>query len=153
MNWPTIRRATAEDLKALVAIETASLPNPWSPDAIAAELRQESAALWLALVQTSSPPAVGYAAFRHLPGEAELLRLAVVPSARRRGLARLLLTAGLTRAARQGAEFCHLEVGADNLAASELYRRFGFRPTGRRANYYPTGEAALLMTKTLDRDL
>ena len=145
----TIRRATTEDLPSLIAIEAASFTRPWSRGAVAAELSHPGAALWIAQRVVPLPAALGYAAFRCLAGEAELLRVAIVPAARRGGLARRLIAAGLAEATRQGATLCHLEVAADNLAAIELYRQFGFDQVGRRPNYYRHGEAALLFTKQL----
>ena len=149
----TIRRATTEDLASLTAIETASFAQPWSRAAVAAELRHHGATLWIAQRGSASPAALGYAAFRCLAGEAELLRIAIIPTARRGGLARRLIAAGLAEVARQGATLCHLEVAADNLTAVELYRQLDFAQVGRRPNYYGRGEAALLFTKSLPETL
>ena len=48
---------------------------------------------------------------------------------------------------REGADSSFLEVRESNLAAQELYRRFGFEETGRRPRYYKdNSEDAILMS-------
>ena len=78
--------------------------------------------------------------------EAEILTLAVRPTARRGGLAgRLIVHAQLALAANR----IFLEVAADNYAARALYEKFGFDETGRRKAYYKradgTRQDAVLM--------
>jgi ribosomal-protein-alanine N-acetyltransferase len=63
--------------------------------------------------------------------EREILNLAVAPVFRRMGIGSALLSEEL----RTAADF-FLEVRESNLAAQELYRRFGFTEVGRRADYY-----------------
>jgi ribosomal protein S18 acetylase RimI-like enzyme len=48
----------------------------------------------LIAAESYSAAPLGYAAYRAMGDEAEFLRLAVAPAARRRGIARALLTAG-----------------------------------------------------------
>ncbi len=78
---------------------------------------------------------------RQAGDEAELLTIAVLPAARRHGIARSLLAAGLSRV--PGPIF--LEVAADNTAALALYADAGFERCGRRMNYYGAGRDALVL--------
>ena len=92
----------------------------------------------------------GCALLRVVADEAELLTIAVAPSARRRGLGRWLLDACLAEAGRRGATVLHIEVGAANTAAIALYGAAGFARAGLRPGYYagPDGrEDALLMRR------
>lgn len=85
-------------------------------------------------------------------GDAEVLTLAVAPSARRQGIARALIEDLFERARRAGARGIGLEVASDNQAARRLYERCGFAQTGRRRGYYRRGAAsvdALLFRRTL----
>lgn len=66
-------------------------------------------------------------------GEAEIVTLAVKPTARRAGLAGRLIAQAQ---AALGAKVLFLEVAADNGAARALYEKFGFHETGRRKAYY-----------------
>ncbi len=143
---PTIRAAGAGDLDALAALEAAAFgPEAWSRRLIAEELAAPAALVLVAPVPPEAAPPVGYACFRRTAGEAELLRVAVAPAARRRGLAAALVAAGLDRLRAEGAAACFLEVAAGNEPAIALYRRLGFEITGRRPRYYPSGADALLM--------
>lgn len=107
----------------------------------------------LVLVEPGSPRAAAddaaYAAFRTVLDEAELLRVATRPEARRRGLARRLLERGFETLVERGVATCHLEVRDDNVAALRLYETLGFERVGRRPSYYADGCDAALLSKTL----
>ena len=78
---------------------------------------------------------VGFSLFRTVADEAELLLLAVAPDHQHRGIGRLLLEQFVERARAAGASRVHLEV-RDGNPAVQMYRRAGFKPAGRRPNYY-----------------
>jgi len=78
----------------------------------------------------------GFALLQLAGDEAEVLTLAVRPAARRRGLARSLMSRASTRAASLGATRLFLEVAEDNAPARALYASLGFTEAGRRARYY-----------------
>ena len=85
---------------------------------------------------------VGFALYRIVAGEGELLNLAVFPDQRRSGIATALLTALM-----QKAELWHLEVRESNVSARALYSRLHFEEVGKRSGYYRDGEAAILMSR------
>jgi [ribosomal protein S18]-alanine N-acetyltransferase len=68
----------------------------------------------------------------------------VTPDLRRRGIATTLMRTLFDEA---GADARYtLEVRTSNEEAIAMYRRFGFRPAGRRRRYYhDNGEDALIM--------
>lgn len=143
----TVRPARGADLLRLAEIEAASFADPWPVDLLAVELVHPQAILLV--VSREREPVAGYAIFRHVSGEAELLRVGVAPAERRRGLARALVAAGLERLRTEKVEVCHLEVRVDNDGAIILYEDMGFEYTGRRRGYYRDGTDALLYTKRL----
>lgn len=76
------------------------------------------------------------------PPEEEVLNLAVVPVARRLGIA----TALLQYAIRPNTRY-FLEVRESNTSALNLYKRLGFIESGRRPNYYDNPpETAIVMS-------
>ena len=137
-----IRTAREKDLDAIVRLEEEAFRDPWPREMLASELAHPRALLLVASQGEAESPA-GYAAFRHAAGEAELLRLAVVPGERRRGIGRALAAEGLARLVREGVQVCHLEVRMDNEPAIALYQRLGFVHIGRRRDYYRDGSDAL----------
>ena len=138
-----IRRATVADAPALVTIERHAFADPWTETSF----REALAAAWsFGLVAEVDDTVVGYLVAREAGGAGEILNLAVDPPARRQGIARALLDAGLTTLRRRGAEEIFLEVRESNLAAQALYLGAGFRPVGQRARYYrnPLEDALVL---------
>ncbi len=81
--------------------------------------------------------------------EIEIVTLATSPADRRRGLARHLLQALLSRAGERGAARVLLDVASDNLPAQALYRGLGFEEDGVRTNYYGPGRHAHLLSRQL----
>ena len=79
--------------------------------------------------------------------EAEILTLAVMPEARRNGIARRLMEAAIAEARRRSARSMVLEVGVLNVPAMALYAALGFAEVGRRSGYYAKGEDALILRK------
>ena len=97
-------------------------------------------------------PPDGFARWMVVPeaGEAELLRIAVDPSARRKGLGRTLLRAAEADLRNLGIRSLHLEVRLSNTAARALYESEGWQPQGRRPRYYSDGEDAALYAKEIE---
>lgn len=149
----TIRPGRAEDVEAMVAIERVSTGSPWSETAFADELgRAVSRVLVLTDVADAEARAsvLGFVVFWVVGDEAEVLNIAVNPSARRRGYGRSLLDAMLAASAELGAVRAFLDVRSENVPALGLYRARGFEAVGKRARYYrDTGEDAVIMALDL----
>ena len=92
----------------------------------------------------------GYCMARVLSPECELENIAVVPEARRAGVARTLLVDLLETCALRGVLRVALEVRASNDAAQALYREYGFRLAGFRRGYYrqPLEDGILMVRQT-----
>ena len=141
---PTEVRAFAlADVPAVVEIERQVFPDPWPASFFAAEI---AAAMAHARIAERDGRLVGYSVAWLGVGTGHLGNLAVIPEARRHGVAGVLI-ADLTSQARLiGIESLTLEVRVSNFAAQWLYRRHGFRLAGLRRRYYrDTGEDALVM--------
>ena len=142
-----IRQASAEDLPRIAWLEEAAFGDPWPFDLLAYEFGHPRG--FLLVARWDDEPSSGYVAFRHGGGESELLRLAVDPAERRRGVARLLVEHGLRRLREEKVESCHLEVRMDNEGAIAFYQALGFQRSGRRKSYYRDGTDAALYTLAL----
>ena len=94
--------------------------------------------------------AVGFALMRVIADEAELLLLAVDRPAQGKGVGRAMLDHFVAAAREGGASHLHLEVRDGNDAVA-LYDAAGFKPAGRRLDYYkgPQGERHDALTLVL----
>lgn len=121
----------------LRTLERACFGKPWA---------QLGAQEWALLA-----PRQGFATWSVVPaiGEADLLRIAVAPAARRTGLGRALLAASEAHLRAEGIQTLHLEVRVSNAGARGLYEGEGWREVGRRPGYYADGEDAVLYGKHL----
>jgi [ribosomal protein S18]-alanine N-acetyltransferase len=148
-----IRPADEDDLPALADLEAAAFPDPgspaWSQALLASELEQATA-MMLVAASASHREVLGYASFRRVGRESELLRVAVAPNARGRGIGRRLVEAGLARLRGEGVTTCFLEVRPSNTPALALYERLGFARISRRRRYFPDGSDALVLEVDLE---
>ncbi len=92
---------------------------------------------------------LGFAIWRNISSEAELLSIGVLPHARNEALGAALLGAVIAEATQLGAQKLFLEVDAGNKAACALYRKRGFEEIGGRRAYYRDGSDALTMAVKL----
>jgi ribosomal-protein-alanine N-acetyltransferase len=95
---------------------------------------------------------IGFSLSRMVADEAELLLLAVTPNHHRGGIGGLLLDDFMERARAGGVARVHLEV-RDGNPAVDMYLRAGFRPVGRRANYYHARNGKRFDALTLAQEL
>ncbi len=131
-------------LRSVLKIEAQVYARPWSLSLFVSEMAMRtSRAYYVARV---NGVLCGYGGLMVSEEDGHVTTLAVDPAWHRNKIAtRLLLTLART-AVRRGAVNLTLEVRVGNVAAQEMYRRFGFRPAGIRKNYYvETNEDALVM--------
>jgi ribosomal-protein-alanine N-acetyltransferase len=117
------------DPTVLAALHGQAFQRPWDAAALQSLLAGPGVFAFAA--------ASGFVLARAAAGEAEILTLAVIPSARGRGLGRDLMQAAASHAVSLGAQTLFLEVGTDNPAALALYNGLGFIRAGQRKGYYP----------------
>lgn len=143
---PQPRAATRDDVDAVATLERACFEDPWSADSVATEL---AAAGRIVRVVEVALGILGWSSTSVVAETADLLRVAVEPSVRGRGLGRVLVGDVLHRAAAAGAERVLLEVAEPNTAARALYAATGFREIHRRRRYYADGADALVLERVL----
>ena len=143
------RPMAADDVDAVVGLEHAVYPFPWS-EQIFRDCLRVGYDCW---VVESVAGVAGYGIMSMGAGECHILNLCVGPSLRRRGIGRKLLNMLLGRARRAGMLHAFLEVRPSNAAAIGLYESEGFERIGLRRGYYqaPGGrEDAVVYRKALD---
>ncbi|HAV79024.1 MAG TPA: ribosomal-protein-alanine N-acetyltransferase [Anaerolineae bacterium] len=143
----SIRRMTLEDVSAVAALDKMSFSLPWPERSFRFELTDNPASrCW---VYDLDGKIVGMIVAWLLVDEVHIATIATHPEHRKQGIARELLTYALRYMSMEGAVTSFLEVRESNLAAQEMYRKFGYEESGRRKRYYKdTNEDAILMTLT-----
>ena len=134
----------------IVAIENTSFKQPWQRISFFSEIYSREA-LGKVVFHPSHDTVVAYALLRLNLDDLHLLRIAVSPNWRRRGIAAWLLNECFKTAINMGASVAYLEVRQSNLSATKLYLKLGFQIIAQRPKYYmDTGENALIMMKVLE---
>ncbi|WEO76713.1 tRNA (adenosine(37)-N6)-threonylcarbamoyltransferase complex transferase subunit TsaD [Cryobacterium sp. SO2] len=148
MTWQ-LRRATADDVDAIMLLETHIFENDaWSTEMMARDVADPGCYYLVAFPPDSPEHIVAYgglqAALRS--PESDIQTIAVAEVARGRGLGRVLMLSLITEARKRGARETFLEVRADNPGAQHLYRSLGFEDLGVRRGYYqPDNVDAIVM--------
>ena len=133
----TIERLTgpsADDRAAILALESASFSNPWTPETFDTMLETPVSRLYVARDHACI---VAFCACRIFDDELHINTIAVDETRRRQGIARTLLHDVLERT---GARRATLEVRRSNVAALRLYEALGFTVTAVRPRYYEKPE-------------
>jgi ribosomal-protein-alanine N-acetyltransferase len=137
-----LRPATEADVEAISGLESLLFgADAWTPAIVRSELTAPDRVALVAEGDGSDSGVAGYVVVRVSPDVADLHRIAVVPAARRRGLARQLL-AEVGPVPR-----LLLEVSADNDEARAFYAAEGFTELARRRRYYRDGSDAVVMER------
>lgn len=145
------RPMAAEDIDAVVVVETRAYSFPWSRGNFVDSL--EAGYLAEVLYVAPGPPELaGY--FVAMPGvdELHLLNITVAPDWQGRGLGSALLDAVQALGRERALAQLWLEVRESNHRARSLYRRRGFAEVGLRRGYYPAAgrrEDAIVMSLPL----
>lgn len=139
-----MRRMTLADVDAVLAIEQAVQPYPWTRGNFTDVLDHG----YLCYVDEQFGEIRGYAVLMPTVEEAELLTIGVAAAQQRKGLGRAMLNEMLEMARGRGMQRVFLEVRVSNVAAIALYRSADFAEVGLRRGYYQNAngsEDALVM--------
>ena len=146
---PSQSVAPETDAAVLYAIHKESFPIYWKEKEISDMMLTSGTQAWSA--KQADP--LGMLMTRSQFEQAEILTLAVVPSARRQKIAEQLLYTAHRALVLQGVKKMFLEVAENNVAALGLYQKLGYVETGRRKGYYKQEDGnttdALVMSKEI----
>jgi ribosomal-protein-alanine N-acetyltransferase len=141
-----IRKMTERDVPAVSQIDQMSFSLPWPEHSFRYEVSENRAARCF-VAETEEKRVAAMIVSWIIVDELHVATFATHPDFRRQGVGERLLTEALLDGQSGGARLAFLEVRSSNEAAQAMYRKFGFRTTGKRARYYrDNGEDAILMT-------
>lgn len=137
-----------DDLFDVMEIEKEAFSDPWTFEMFHSELFNSLSRLWG--VKAISGELIGYICFWRVVDETHILNIAVKKHYRRKGIARNILLFAIDYWKSDGVKTVLLEVRRSNIAAQELYGKFGFNVIVNRAKYYKNPvEDALVMALDL----
>jgi ribosomal-protein-alanine N-acetyltransferase len=134
----------AEDLPAVLRIETLSFSTAWPPNAFANEIRDNKLAHYF--VGRLDDQVVAYGGIWVILEDSHVTTIAVHPDYRGLKIGEEMLLRLLDEAIAHGASWITLEVRESNETAQKLYRKYGFTTVSTRRGYYSdNNENALVM--------
>jgi ribosomal-protein-alanine N-acetyltransferase len=143
-----LRPMSDEDVEAVIEVERASYPYPWTAG-IFRDCLRVGYCCWMC---TLDEMAIGHGVISVAAGECHVLNVCIHPQWQGHGLGRKMLRHLLNLGRRHRADTAFLEVRASNAPAIGLYHAEGFNEVSRRRDYYPGGkgrEDALVFAKDL----
>ena len=146
MNSVLIRGMNKDDIDQIVEIEKKCFSLPWSREAFINELKNE-----LAYYQCAEFGGiiVGYMGMWKVIDECHITNVAVLPEYRKNKIASMLIEKMVNICKCSEIVNMTLEVRESNIAAINLYKKFGFFSVGKRPKYYqiPTEDAVIMWKK------
>jgi ribosomal-protein-alanine N-acetyltransferase len=144
MVKPVIRNMQQDDIPAVVEIEQVSFATPWPGQSFIEETYKKYGFSKVAVLDGK---VIGYACADYASHESRILKIAVHPDFRRRGVATMLMNDMTEALKNKGCVFMYLKVRASNTDAQRFYEILGFKTETVRKKYYdgPAEEALLMM--------
>ena len=145
----TIAPATEVSIAEIAKIEAECFSEPWSEKSFRDAIKLSSAEIYVAM--DDKMDVLGYFVLYYASDQGELQNIAVRPGYRGYGIGSSLMEKLVSESLRLGMSQIYLEVRSSNEPAKELYRKYGFIPTGIRKNFYrfPTEDAIVEMKDLL----
>ena len=142
-----IRLMKTEDVPIVYEMEKTCFADPWGRDSLADFSNGKGHSVFVA---EDDKNIIGYGCTQQVLDECEILRIAVNPNFRKKGVGYSLLSEMVNNAYAHGSRIFYLEVRENNVPAIGLYKKLMFTESGRRKNYYknPT-EDAILMSRAI----
>jgi len=141
----TYRKMVSDDVPAVYAIELATFPTPWTLDSFYYEVNENQYAHYVLAIDEEDH-IIGFCGMWMVVDAAQITNVAVIESARGRGIGEGLMREAMRIAQQNEMEIMSLEVRVTNTVAQNLYRKLDFQDGGLRKGYYTdNGEDALVM--------
>jgi len=142
----SVRAFEDADVSAVLALEEANQPQPWSEGIFNDELSAENRTYLVA----EDDSVIGFGGVMLMGDEAHITNLLVAPEQRGQGVGRRLMVGLVQSAISEGARHLTLEVRSENETARSLYSGLGLAPVGVRPGYYDDDDALIMWAHDID---
>ena len=135
-----IRVATEKDVLNIYNLEMLNFNKPYSMDTIKSDLNNDKVKIF---VYEKGDNLIGYISIYYFIDEANLQKIVVAESERRKGVASELIDYTINFLRQNKINKYYLEVNEHNLIAIKVYEKLGFKKVGTRKNYYGSDSAII----------
>ncbi len=146
MTPKTIVPCSKNDMDFIYEIDKTSSSYHWTQRMFLDELDKKNS-FFNVLIENKT--IVGYIIYNIIFDEAEILNIVIDDKFKGRKYATYLLQKTFDDMIKKDIKTVFLEVGQNNIAAINMYLKFGFTKYNTRLNYYRNGENAVLMKRSL----
>lgn len=144
-----IRKMEEKDLDRIMEIEHDCFTTPWSRESFTLEITKNELARYI--VAEIDDVVVGYGGIWMIVGEGHITNIAVESKYRRCGAGNKIVEGLINVSKDMEVMSMTLEVRESNIAAQNLYKKYGFIEYGIRPKYYADdNEDAIIMWKKFD---
>lgn len=143
-----IRRMEEEDLDRIMEIEKDAFTTPWPRESFLLEITKNQLARYI--VAEIDDIVVGYGGIWLILDEGHITNIAVESNYRKMGVGNAIVEGLIYLCTKERISAMTLEVRESNMAAQNLYKKYGFVESGVRPKYYADdNEDAIIMWKKL----
>ena len=122
-----------EEIPQVAALEQVCFSEPWTEQGLRESFARPE---YLFVTATEDGQVVGYAGLYQVLDEGDITNIAVLPSAREKGIGTALTRALIEAGEQRAIHAFTLEVRVGNAAAIHIYEKLGFVPAGVRKGFY-----------------
>lgn len=147
-KYPSIKinKIKPIDINTLICLSK-SIPLAWNKKMWQNEINSSSS--YYLTAKNRDGKLLGFCGMNYILDEGHIVALSIDNKFRRRKIGTMLTLDILKRAGKLRLKKVLLEVAQNNLAAENLYIKLGFKIINIRKKYYPNGENAMVMEKSL----
>lgn len=142
-----IRKMEERDVPRVKEIEDLSFSSPWTTEAFYREVKENNLSYYI--IAEVDGKIAGYFGSWLVLTEAHITNIAVHPDFRKQKIGTKLTEYFINHLKELGIEYATLEVRVSNIAAKNLYKKFGFEIKNIRKKYYENKEDAYIMVLNL----
>jgi ribosomal-protein-alanine N-acetyltransferase len=149
-----IKKATKPNIEKILKIECLTYEkHGWSKDMFISELNKDNS-IYLVAEKSDTKDIIGYIGTWLIEDEAHITTMVVHPLYRKKHTADILLYSLISTLYTYNIKWVTLEVKSSNIAAINLYTKYGFKQIGIRKKYYQENneDALILWTENINNN-
>ncbi len=140
-----VNEMSLDDLNSIKDILLSNFDDFWNYNILKEEL--ECASSYFLVAKNSNNEIVGFAGFKIIIDEADIMNIVVKKNFRKNGIGSVLLENLISLSKSLNLKSITLEVNENNISAINLYNKFDFVKLGVRKNYYGNSNAIIMSKK------